>query len=145
MSFGVHRSTTVGDYHLRYGSPAIDVGNNIAVTLVTDLDGNPRLVDGDGDSILEVDLGTYERQAYTLTINVVGSGNVILSPVQITYGYLEQVTLTANADSNWNFSAWSGDVVGTDNPLNLTIKRNTTITATFVEEIFTICLPLIMR
>jgi len=136
--------TTAGDYRLRYGSPAIDVGNNTPVTSVTDLDGNARLVDGDGDASNVVDPGAYERQAYILTVNVEGSGNVIISPVQTSYGYHELVTLTANADSHWNFTAWSGDVVGTITPLDLLIQGNTVITATFV-EVFLIFIPLIQN
>ena len=136
--------TTAGDYRLRYGSPAIDVGSNTPVTSVTDLDGNDRLVDGDGNASTVVDMGAYERQAYTLTINVEGSGNVIISPVQTSYGYHELVKLTANADSHWNFAGWSGDVVGTITPLDLLIQGNTVITATFV-EVFLIFIPLIQN
>ena len=54
--------TTTGDYRLRAGSPAIDVGNNLSVTVGTDLDGNPRIVDGDGDGDDVVDMGAYEFQ-----------------------------------------------------------------------------------
>ena len=134
--------TTAGDYRPRYGSPAIDVGNNTPVTAITDLDGNSRLVDGDGNASNVVDIGAYERQAYTLTVNLEGSGNVIINPVQTTYGYHELVTLTANADSHWNFAGWSGDVVGTISPLDLLIQGNTDITAKFV-EVFLIFIPLI--
>ncbi|MCP4537840.1 MAG: hypothetical protein GY832_11910, partial [Chloroflexi bacterium] len=42
--------------------PAIDSGLNSAITVTTDLDGNPRLVDGDLDGTATVDMGAYERQ-----------------------------------------------------------------------------------
>lgn len=45
---------------LRAGSPAIDAGNNAAVTGTTDLDGNPRIIDGNGDLTATVDKGAYE-------------------------------------------------------------------------------------
>lgn len=48
--------------HLQTGSPAIDAGNNSAVTDSPDLDGNPRIVDGNGDGIATVDMGAYEKQ-----------------------------------------------------------------------------------
>jgi len=49
-----------GDLHLGEDSPAIDAGDNAAVTVTTDLDGNRRIVDGDGDEITTVDMGGYE-------------------------------------------------------------------------------------
>jgi parallel beta-helix repeat protein len=55
-------STT--DLHLQSTSPCIDTGSNDAVPddLTTDLDGNPRIVDGDDDSTATVDMGAYEYQ-----------------------------------------------------------------------------------
>jgi hypothetical protein len=55
--------TTRGNYRLLLDSPAIDVGDNLAVTVDTDLDGNPRIVDGDRDDQAVVDMGAYEAQA----------------------------------------------------------------------------------
>ena len=54
--------TTAGDYHLAQGSPAVDTGTNAAVSVDTDLDGNPRIVDGTGDGSAVVDMGAYELQ-----------------------------------------------------------------------------------
>ena len=54
--------TSAGDYHLRYASPAIDAGDDSAVTQAVDLDGNPRQVDGSGDGNAVVDPGAYEYQ-----------------------------------------------------------------------------------
>jgi len=58
--------TTTGDYHLQIISPAIDAGDNRAVEVTTDLDGNPRKVDiasvpdiGYGTPPI-VDMGPYE-------------------------------------------------------------------------------------
>ncbi len=48
--------TTAGDYHLQLCSPAINKGDNSAVSAPTDPDGNPRIF----DSI--VDIGAYEYQ-----------------------------------------------------------------------------------
>ncbi|UCC29238.1 MAG: S8 family serine peptidase, partial [Phycisphaerales bacterium] len=42
------------------GSPCIDTGDNTAVTVPIDLDGNIRIVDGDGDTTPTVDMGAYE-------------------------------------------------------------------------------------
>ena len=46
--------TTTGNYRLWAGSPAVDTGLTSAITLTTDLDGNPRI---QGNA---VDLGAYE-------------------------------------------------------------------------------------
>gem|GEM_PF-2110801 len=48
------------DLRLLPSSPSIDAGTNGAVTATTDLDGNPRIVDGDGDDEVIVDMGAYE-------------------------------------------------------------------------------------
>jgi len=51
-----------GDYRLLEGSPCIDSGdpNYQPEPNETDLDGNPRLVDGNEDGAAVVDMGTYE-------------------------------------------------------------------------------------
>ncbi|MHC4791330.1 MAG: right-handed parallel beta-helix repeat-containing protein [Planctomycetota bacterium] len=51
-----------GDYHLLKDSPCIDGGapNYVAGPNETDLDGNPRVVDGDNDGNSVVDMGAYE-------------------------------------------------------------------------------------
>jgi len=54
--------TTTGNLRLQSNSPAIDVGNNDFVTVPTDLDGKPRIVDGNGDITATVDMGAYEYQ-----------------------------------------------------------------------------------
>jgi len=53
---------TAGNFRLTNGSPAIDSGDNAAVPfeLLLDLDGNPRIVDGNGDALAVVDRGAYE-------------------------------------------------------------------------------------
>jgi len=55
--------TDNGDYHLLPNSPCIDAGdpNYIAGPNETDLDGNPRIVDGDNDGNSVVDMGAFER------------------------------------------------------------------------------------
>jgi hypothetical protein len=55
-----------GDFHLRTGSPAIDNGTNTSVGLPEkDFEGNPRVLDGNGDGVAVVDLGAYEFMVVT--------------------------------------------------------------------------------
>lgn len=51
-----------GDYHLLRSSLCVDAGSNSAVdpTTTSDLDGNIRILDGDGDGTAVVDMGAYE-------------------------------------------------------------------------------------
>ena len=53
------------DGRLSASSPAIDAGLNAFVPpdVVTDLDGNPRIVDGTNDGMAIVDMGAFEFQA----------------------------------------------------------------------------------
>jgi len=52
---------TQGDYHLQQGSPSIDSGDNLTPNLPDkDLDGHPRILDGDGNGTAIVDMGGYE-------------------------------------------------------------------------------------
>lgn len=65
------------DFHIQWGSPAVDAGNNSAPNLpATDFDGNPRVVDGNGDGIATVDMGAYELSPTTIT----------LAPNSLTFG-----------------------------------------------------------
>ena len=57
--------TTAGNLRLKKTSPVIEAGNNAFVTgVLTDLDGEARIVDGDGDFSADVDMGAYEFQVY---------------------------------------------------------------------------------
>lgn len=50
-----------GDYHLLEGSPAIDAGDDqVAELLAIDIDGQDRVIDGDGDDTPDVDMGADE-------------------------------------------------------------------------------------
>ncbi len=51
-----------GNLRLQPYSPAVDAGENGFTTTETDLDGNPRFFDGNGDGNAVVDIGAYESQ-----------------------------------------------------------------------------------
>ena len=80
---------------------------------------------------------TFTQDLYTITTNAVGSGTVGLNPAQPTYVFGDTVFVTATADSGWSFTAWSGDLTGSENPDTLIVGGNASITATFTEGLFT--------
>ncbi len=80
---------------------------------------------------------------YTLTINIVGQGTVNqqiveLAPPPTTYPGGTIVRLTAVPDAGWAFSAWSGALTGSTNPIDITMDSDKTVTATFVPLDFTV-------
>jgi uncharacterized repeat protein (TIGR02543 family) len=73
----------------------------------------------------------FTQNGYTLMIIIDGQGTVVKDPEQNTYAYNSIVELTAIADENWVFSSWSGDLSGNENPQNITMNANKTVTAHF--------------
>ena len=145
---------TTGNLRLQTGSPAIDTGDNTFVIGVpTDLDGEARLKDGDGDGTATVDMGAYEAATlYLLAVRKAGTGDglVTSSPAGIDCGdtcsvYLQEdsaVTLTATADEDSTFSGWSGACSGTADCM-VTMDAAKSVTATFmVNDVF---LPVVMK
>jgi len=81
---------------------------------------------------------TFTQDEYTLTVSTVGSGSVGKSPDQATYHYDDVVTLTPIADAGWTFDSWSDDATGFDDPLGVIIDGDTSITATFTQDEYTL-------
>ena len=60
-----------GDFHLGSESPAIDSGTNTVPGLpATDFEGDPRILDGDGDDAAVVDRGADEFAVSTLSVEI---------------------------------------------------------------------------
>ena len=78
----------------------------------------------------------------TYTLNTTAlNGSVAVSPDKPQYNHGETVTLTAEPDTGYHFTHWSGDVPSgheTDNPLILTMDFNKSITANFDINTYTI-------
>ncbi len=121
------------------GSPAIDAGDPAPSNCpATDQRGFPRPIDGNGDGDPICDMGAYEYNSFSLTLDIAGSGSIDLDPDKLEYLWGEEVTLTATADPGWTFIGWSGDASGTENPLIITIRGNTGIKATFTQNEYTL-------
>ena len=74
---------------------------------------------------------SFALNEYTLTVNTEGNGTVGIDPDEATHLHGDVVELTATADPGWTFAGWSGDLRGTDNPADLVMDANKTVTATF--------------
>ena len=66
---------------------------------------------------------------YTLSVSASEGGSV--DPSSGTYNENSSVVVTATPSAGYEFTGWSGDVSGTDNPLTVTMTGNKSITATF--------------
>jgi len=85
---------------------------------------------------------TYElpvdNNMYSLAVYTVGSGSVAKSPDQASYHLGDVVRLTATPVAGWSFSGWSGALSGSANPADLTVTGNLTVTATFIQNTYTV-------
>ncbi|MCP4539001.1 MAG: hypothetical protein GY832_17840, partial [Chloroflexi bacterium] len=99
----------------------------------------------DGNKQVTATFSTEPPVTYTLTVQTVGNGSV--SPAGGTYISGTAVILMATPDTGWQFEGWSGDVVSTNNPLNVTMTRDVSVTATFNQSggYDYIYLPLLLR
>jgi uncharacterized repeat protein (TIGR02543 family) len=67
----------------------------------------------------------------TLTISTSTGGTTDPSPGDYTYDKGTEVTITATASSGYEFSEWSGDASGTNNPITIIMDGDKSITANF--------------
>ena len=76
----------------------------------------------------------FVRLDYTLTADVDGEGTVdqeILVHPSSSYPYETVVRLTAVPEEGWKFVRWEGDLEGNENPAELTMDADKTVTAVF--------------
>lgn len=93
---------------------------------------NPATITIDGEMQVTA---VFTQITYPLTVNIVGEGSVSEAIVQAKatdYPQGTVVSLTAEPDTNWVFSNWTGDIESTENPAEITIDEPKTVTATFL-------------
>ncbi len=97
-----------------------------------DLDGDAvsDTVTMDGNKTVEA---AFSRIQYSLTTDTSGNGQVSLDPAGGTHDAGTEVTLTADPDDGWEFTGWSGDLSGADNPATLVMDGDKSVTAQFTE------------
>jgi NOL1/NOP2/fmu family ribosome biogenesis protein len=97
---------------------------------------NPATITMNSNKIVTANFVQQSVSEYTLSVSVSpsGSGVVNINPFKSKYTAGEQVTLTAQANSGYVFSNWSGDLSGTTNPATITMNSNKIVTANFVQS-----------
>src|SRR5690625_2740748 len=78
----------------------------------------------------------FERNDFTLTVLIEGEGEVVQSVIatkDTDYPYGAPVSLEAFPAENWGFSHWNRNQNHTDNPIVVTIRKDTTIIANFAQ------------
>lgn len=87
-------------------------------------------------------IAIFKRLEFPVNVTVEGEGTVeqriIDDPNSRKYPFESVVELTAVPAEGWAFDGWSGEVVGRENPLILTIKNDINITVKFSKPIFKI-------
>ena len=85
-------------------------------------------------------MAEFVKKEYTCTITTVGEGSVTVSPEKETYQHGDVITLTAVPDEGYAFEGFSGGVTSTDTTVEVVVKKNLDITATFYFDAYTLAL-----
>jgi uncharacterized repeat protein (TIGR02543 family) len=75
-------------------------------------------------------VANFEIKTYSLNVTA-QNGTVSKDPNEQTYAHGTEVKLTATPATGYEFSSWSGDASGNNNPLTVTMNSNKNITANF--------------
>ena len=97
-----------------------------------------------GAAIIVAEIGvTYvvflQPKVYTVTLSKIGNGDVSFYPggsyiTAIQVNSRTKITIKAIPSSGFKFSGWTGDYVGTQNQVDITVDKDMRITAVFVPE-----------
>lgn len=68
---------------------------------------------------------------YTVSVSIVGSGNVLVSPSGTSYPAGTEITFTAVPATGNYFVEWGGSLTGSQSPITVTINSDMDVTATF--------------
>uniref|UniRef100_UPI00345E3C38 InlB B-repeat-containing protein n=1 Tax=Mesotoga sp. TaxID=2053577 RepID=UPI00345E3C38 len=80
----------------------------------------------------------FALKSYTLETQVSGEGAVLRTPDKALYTHGETVELTAVPDNGWGFVGWSGDLESSENPAEINMDGDKSVTATFARNQYTV-------
>jgi hypothetical protein len=92
---------------------------------------NPETIMMDGDKLVTAIF--QQPVSYTLTVDTIGQGEVLMDPSLDNYPHRTWVSLSAVPNPGWVFAGWSGALVGMDNPANFMITADSNIIAAFTK------------
>ncbi|MFP4584491.1 MAG: InlB B-repeat-containing protein [Desulfococcaceae bacterium] len=72
-----------------------------------------------------------EPERFSFNLYTTGEGEVVSDPLDRFLLYGHPVTLEAVPADGWQFSSWSGDISGSENPVTFILDENKFIRATF--------------
>jgi len=93
---------------------------------------NPLTITMDADKSITANFRAISQCELTIIAGEGGTTNP--APGSHSYNSGTTVTVTATADNGYRFVNWSGDVSSTDNPVEIIMDSNKTITANFVRQ-----------
>jgi len=80
----------------------------------------------------------FALKSYTLETQVSGEGAVLRTPDKALFTRGETVELTAVPDNGWGFVGWSGDLESSENPAEINMDGDKSVTATFTRNQHTV-------
>ncbi|MBN1601095.1 MAG: family 16 glycosylhydrolase [Chitinispirillaceae bacterium] len=75
-----------------------------------------------------------EEGPVSLNVNNTTGGEVTVDPLKSVYASGDKITVTALADSGYQFQSWTGDILSNANPLTVNIIRDISLKANFTLE-----------
>lgn len=84
----------------------------------------------DSNKSITANFGLVSSSTYSLSVQA-ENGTVTKFPDLAVYEEGATVVLTASADEGYEFSGWTGDLSGSENPVTITINADKQIVATF--------------
>ncbi len=88
-------------------------------------------VDAKFGQVTVTDLSTLRLN---VNVDVQGQGDIIFNPLQEDFAYSERVRVSAIPEFGYEFTGWTGDYIGTDNPADFRIYRDMNMTAVFAPK-----------